>query len=206
MRTFVLNDERALLLCCWPHGDRPKVPFPYFPEVMIGFEYQAAAHMIWEGMVEEGINVTADIRARFDGQRRNPWNEQECGHHYARSMAAWAVLQALEGFRYSGVSQTLELAPRWQPEDFSGPWTLPSGWGGVTQTRRDGAQVMRWDVSVGQLNVAKMRYAIPAGAKPGAVVVEIDGKAHSAAVKADGETVEITLAQPVVVPAGSALR
>jgi non-lysosomal glucosylceramidase len=206
MRTFVLNDERALLLCSWPQGDRPKVPFPYFSEVMNGFEYQAAAHMIYEGLVEEGLTVTADLRARYDGLRRNPWNEQECGHHYARSMAAWAVLLALEGFRYSGVSQTLELAPRWQPADFSGPWSVPSGWGGVVQNRRDGAQVIRWDVCVGELAVAQMRYVVPAGAKLGAVLVELDGKPQPSTAAADADAIAITLARPVVVPAGSSLQ
>jgi non-lysosomal glucosylceramidase len=206
MRTFVINDERALLLCSWPQGGRPKIPFPYFSEVMIGFEYQAAAHMIYEGLVEEGLTVTADVRARFDGLRRNPWNEQECGHHYARSMAAWAVLLALEGFRYSGVTKTLELAPRSQPADFSGPWTMPSGWGGVVQNRRDGAQLIRWDVCVGELAVATMRYAVPAGAKLGTVVVEIDGQPQPATAGADGDAITITLARPVVVPAGGSLQ
>ncbi|NLF01419.1 MAG: hypothetical protein GX601_10635, partial [Anaerolineales bacterium] len=91
MRTFALADESALLICSWPHGGRPRVPFPYFSEVMTGFEYQAAAHMIYEGLIDEGLAVVEAIRARFDGARRNPWNEQECGHHYARAMASWAV-------------------------------------------------------------------------------------------------------------------
>ena len=129
MRTYALADESALLICSWPHGGRPKVPFPYFSEVMTGFEYQAAAHMIYEGLVEEGLAVVNAIRTRFDGYRRNPWNEQECGHHYARAMASWAVLLALGGFSYSAVSRQLQLAPRWQPEAFHSIWIIPSGWG-----------------------------------------------------------------------------
>ena len=83
MRTYALSDEAALLVGSWPHGDRPRVPFPYWAEVMTGFEYQAAAHMICEGLIEEGLEIIAAIRRRFDGERRNPWNEPEAGHHYA---------------------------------------------------------------------------------------------------------------------------
>jgi len=112
MRTFALNDERALLMCTYPHGGRPRTPVPYFNEVMTGFEYAAAVHMLYEGLVEQGLAHIGDIRARYDGLRRNPFDEAECGHHYARAMASWGAVLALSGFHYSGVTQAMTLAPR----------------------------------------------------------------------------------------------
>src|SRR5690606_27376078 len=43
--------------------------------------------------------VVKAVRDRHDGRKRNPWNEAEFGHHYARSMSSWSLLTALSGFR-----------------------------------------------------------------------------------------------------------
>jgi len=110
MRTYALNDERALLMCTYPRGGRPRTPVPYCNEVMTGFEYTAAVGMLYEGQVAEGLRCIASIRARYDGLRRNPFDEAECGHHYARAMASWAAVLALSGFRYSAVDQAITFA------------------------------------------------------------------------------------------------
>ena len=109
LRTFALGDEAALLMASYPDG-RPANPFPYFTEVMTGFEYTAAIGMIYEGQVESGLRCIADIRARYDGLKRSPYDEAECGHHYGRAMISWAAGTALSGFRYSAVSKTLVFA------------------------------------------------------------------------------------------------
>lgn len=54
MRTFALCDEAVMLMAAYPEGTRPEAPFPYYSEVMIGFEYTAAAGMIFEGLEQEG--------------------------------------------------------------------------------------------------------------------------------------------------------
>ena len=109
-RTFALNDESAMVMCTFPKGDRLETPVHFFSEVMTGFEYQAAVHMIYEGQVEDGLRMIKAIRKRYDGLRRNPFNEAECGHHYARAMASWAAVLALTGFHYSGVEHRLTFA------------------------------------------------------------------------------------------------
>ncbi|MBF0245009.1 MAG: hypothetical protein HQL31_07025 [Planctomycetes bacterium] len=124
-RSYVLGDERALVMAGYPEGRRPKVPFPYFSEVMTGFEYCAGIHMLCEGMVEEGLGCIDDIRARYDGRKRNPFNEAECGHHYARAMASWGGVQALSGFSYSGKSGVMEMAFR----EGSTFWASGDAWG-----------------------------------------------------------------------------
>jgi hypothetical protein len=102
MRSYVLGDETAVLMCSYPRGNRPERPFPYFSEVMTGFEHILAVGLIQEGLVDEGLQVITDIRARYDGERRNPYDEAECGHHYARAMASWGAVIALTGFDYDG--------------------------------------------------------------------------------------------------------
>ncbi len=112
LRTFALNDESALLMASYPLGRRPAQPFPYYNEVMTGFEYTAATHMLYEGQTEAGLKAIAAIRARYDGRRRNPFDEAECGHHYGRAMASWTGVLALTGFHYSGVTRTLTFAAK----------------------------------------------------------------------------------------------
>ncbi|MCC7145255.1 MAG: hypothetical protein IT443_02285 [Phycisphaeraceae bacterium] len=111
-RIHALADESGLLLCSWPRGGRPKYPFPYSDEVWTGIEYQVASHLIYEGLVEEGLAIAGAVRHRYDGRRRNPYDELECGHHYARALASWGMLLAMSGFRYDAVAKTLHLAPR----------------------------------------------------------------------------------------------
>ena len=93
MRTYCAGDEAGLLMGSWPRG-RLKTPFPYFGEVMTGFEYVAAAEMVFQGMDAEAVRVVKAVRDRHDGLKRNPFSEPECGHNYARSMASWNVLLA----------------------------------------------------------------------------------------------------------------
>ena len=93
MRVYCTGHEAGLLMASWPRG-RLKVPFPYFGEVMTGFEYVAAAEMIFQGMDAEALKVVSAIRQRHDGLKRNPFSEPECGHNYARSMASWNCLLA----------------------------------------------------------------------------------------------------------------
>ena len=96
-RTYVFPDEGGLILCSWPKGGRPKLPFVYSDEVWTGIEYQVATELIYEGFLDEAMEIVHAIRRRHDGKRRSPYNEIECGFHYARSMAAWGLLIALTG-------------------------------------------------------------------------------------------------------------
>ena len=111
MRSYVMGHEACLLMASWPKG-RLEVPFPYFPEAMTGFEYCAAVGMIYEGMVDDGVKCVKAIRDRFDGAKRNPFDEPECGKHYARSMASWATVLALSDFHYSGVDKTMSFTSK----------------------------------------------------------------------------------------------
>jgi len=130
-RSFVMGDEQALLMASYPRGDRPAQPFPYDTEVMTGFEYTAAVGMIQEGMVRQGLDCIASIRARYDGRKRSPFNEAECGHHYARAMTSWSAAIALTGFGYSGVDGSLAFSATDGPAKFF--WSNGSAWGTFEQ-------------------------------------------------------------------------
>jgi len=106
MRSYVMGNESGLIMASWPKG-RLKVPFPYFAESMTGFEYTAAIGMIYEGQTEAGIQCIQSIRDRFDGEKRNPFDEPECGHHYARAMASWSAPMAMSGFHYSAPEKSM---------------------------------------------------------------------------------------------------
>ncbi len=110
--SFALGHEGGLLLCTWPHGGAPALPFVYSDEVWTGIEYQVAAHLILEGMVEEGRDIVQTCRRRYDGRVRNPFDEYECGHWYARALSSYALLQAMTGVRYDAVDRTLYLDSR----------------------------------------------------------------------------------------------
>lgn len=110
MRSFALDGEAALLMADYPK-DRPDNPFPYFSEVMTGFEYTAAVGMLYEGQTADGLKCIRNIRDRYDGAKRSPFDEAECGHHYARAMASWAAVPAMTGFQYSGVDKSMTFAP-----------------------------------------------------------------------------------------------
>jgi uncharacterized protein (DUF608 family) len=134
LRTYVLNDEKGLVLCSWPNGGRPRLPFIYADEVWTGIEYQVAAHLIYEGLLEEGLTIVKAVRERHDGVKRNPWNEVECGHHYARSMASWALLTSLSGYRFDMTKGTVGFKPRIHTDDFCCFFSTATAWGTFTQT------------------------------------------------------------------------
>ena len=106
-RVYALNDEPALLVCDYTKSGRPKIPFPYYQEAWTGIEYLVAAQFIQAGMLREGVGTIEDVRRRFDGERRNPWDEPECGHHYARAMSAWSSVIAFTGFDYHGPEKAI---------------------------------------------------------------------------------------------------
>ena len=106
-RSFGLGNEKGLIMASYPKGELLDFPFPYYTEIMTGFEYSTASHMIYEGQVKNGLEIFKNIRDRYDGQKRNPFNEGEFGHRYARAMAAWAGILAYTGFQYSAVDKTM---------------------------------------------------------------------------------------------------
>ena len=132
---YAMGHEPGLLLCSWPRGGKPTLPFVYSDEVWTGIEYQVASHLIAEGFVNEGLSIVKAMRSRYDGRVRNPWNEYECGNYYARAMASYALLGALAGFRYSAVQRTLWFGPQLHSLPFKTFFSTASGFGTIVLDR-----------------------------------------------------------------------
>jgi len=107
--SYAMGNDGGLLLCSWPNGGKPLLPFVYSDEVWTGIEYQIASHLIMLGEVEKGLEVVRVCRKRYDGVRRNPFNEYECGHWYARALSSYALIEALSGVRYDAADKALHL-------------------------------------------------------------------------------------------------
>lgn len=137
-RCYALNDDSGLLLCSWPKGNRPKIPFVYADEVWSGIEYQVASHLIREGYLEEGLSIVKGVRSRHDGVKRNPFNEVECGNHYARSMASYAVYLAVIGFSFDMTKNRVAFDPQQNKENFSCFFSTGKGWGVYTSKIENG--------------------------------------------------------------------
>ncbi len=163
-RIYAINDENGLVLCSWPDGGRPALPFVYSDEVWTGVEYQVAADLIFRGLLEEGLAIAKAVSDRYDGVRRNPWNQIEWGNHYSRAMASYALLIALSGFRYSAVEQTLTFAPRVNRESFRCFFAAGSGWGTYSQSVNRSAQEIRLEVLHGDIALQQIQLKNETGA------------------------------------------
>ena len=128
--TYALGKEGGLLLCSWPRGGKPSLPFVFSNEVWTGIEYQVASHLMMMGCVDEGLTIVRTCRDRYDGRVRNPFNEYECGHWYARAMSSYALLQALSGARYDALEKVLYMKPNIKG-DFRSFLSTASGYGTV---------------------------------------------------------------------------
>jgi uncharacterized protein (DUF608 family) len=149
---YAMGREPGLLLCTWPRGDKPTLPFVYSDEVWTGIEYQVASHLIAEGFVKEGLTIVKALRSRYDGRIRNPWNEYECGNYYARAMASYSLLGALAGFRYSAVQRTLWFGPQLSIRPFKTFFSTASGFGTlVLDVRSLTIQVLEGELVVEKL-------------------------------------------------------
>ena len=193
-RLYAVDDEAGTIICSYPRT-LPVVPITYAQETMHGFEYQAACHMIQEGMLAEGVELVKAVRDRYDGSRRNPWNEIECGNNYARSMAAFALLPAYSGFEFDAVTGHVGFSPKVSDTPFTAFWSLGSGWGTCTL---DAAEI-RLQVESGELSLSSFASdRLAGGTVTGVRVGEV-----APSFRAEGAT--LVFAEPVCVTAAAPL-
>jgi uncharacterized protein (DUF608 family) len=150
---YALGHEGGLLLCTWPKGGRLSLPFVYSDEVWTGIEYQVASHLMSMGKVTEGLEIVRHCRDRYDGRIRNPFNEYECGHWYARAMSSYSLLQGLTGLRYDAVDKTLYVDSK--IGDFTCFLSTATGFGTVTYNQGKAAV----NTTYGSINVEQIKIA-----------------------------------------------
>ncbi len=204
-RLYALDEEAGLIITTWPKGGRPGETLWYADEVWCGIEYQVAAHLIYEGLVAEGLAIVKGVRDRHDGIRRNPWDEFECGHHYARSMASYSLLLALSGFSYSGVEKHIGFDPRMSERDFQVFFCVGSGWGSYSQKLMQNSAMISLKLEVGTLELKELRTAIKVERGVGAVVTIGRRRTH-ALVKRASDGMTLIFETPVMLSAGETLK
>jgi hypothetical protein len=97
--------------------------------------------------------VVRTCRDRYDGRVRNPFDEYECGHWYARAMASYGLIQGLTGIRYDAVERVLHVEPS-LAGDFRSFLATATGYG--TAGVRGGRPFL--EVRQGAIDVARMDY------------------------------------------------
>ncbi len=170
-RLYAMNDEAGVVITEWPEGKyKPVVPVPYAEEPWSGTEYQVSSHMIQEGFIKEGLEIVRAVRDRYDGEKRNPWNEFECGSNYARSMASYALLNAFSGFEFDMVKGMVGFNPvQGVGSGFKCFWSLDSGWGTIEMA----SGVTKLVVLYGELNIKEIK--IPASGDIQIKEVDVSG-------------------------------
>jgi non-lysosomal glucosylceramidase len=214
-RWYAMPGEGGLLMCTFPRADwnydkakgrGADWAAGYFNECMNGFEYQVAGHMIWEGLVTEGLAITRMVHDRYDAARRNPWNEVECGDHYARSMASFGVYLAACGYAYHGPRGHLAFAPRLTPDNFRAAFTAAEGWGTFSQQRDGTTQTDTIEVKSGRLRLASLEFALADDTRATTATVTAARQTCDAAIESTPGRVRITLAEPLTLEAGDSIQ
>jgi len=216
-RWYAMPGEGGLLMCTWPKGGAEKAAgkgdatfVGYFNECMTGFEYQVAGHMIWEGLVEQGLAVTRMIHDRYHASKRNPWNEVECSSHYARAMASHGVYLAACGFEYDGPKGRLAFAPRLTPGNFRAAFTTAEGWGTFSQKSEGRRLKAELQVTWGRLRLNELALELGDVRSVGRDRVTVGGKTVAVQFRRDAKWFRLQLepaavldpARPMVVTIG----
>jgi len=206
-RWFAMPGEAGLFTCTWPRSRHlGPTSTRYRNEIWTGIEYQVAGHMAWEGMLTEALAICRGVHERYHPARHNPWNEIECGDHYARALASWGVLTGLAGFEHHGPRGHIGFAPRMTPDDFRAAFTAAEGWGTLAQRRSARAQTGEIAVRRGRVRVRTLALELPEGTTLGEARVTLDGASIAVTARQDGRRVLLTFADGATVEAGIALR
>ena len=189
--------------CTWPKGGRPEVPTRYSDEVWTGIEYEVAGLLLYEREVEPALRILEATRTRYDGHKQNPWNDIECGDHYVRAMASWALLEAASGYQYDAGAAEIGFAPVIAPEKYQAPFVARDGWGTFSQRVTADQQTEAISLMYGSLTVRILHFR-PQRAVQSATVT-LDGQPISAMLsQVNGEAI-LTLAEPLTLCAKQTL-
>jgi hypothetical protein len=199
-RRFVGDGDRGLVICTWPRGGRPTVPTRYSDDVCTVLEYEVAGLLLSQGDTDLAMQLIDAVRDRHDGRTQNPWNDIECGDHYVRAMASWALLEAASGFTYEAARAEIGIAPVFDPHNYRAPFVVRDGYGTLAQESHAGEQVITLSVRHGALTLERLRLRPENGAQR--TTATIDGRDVPATLTPGEETAIISFAEPVTIRAG----
>lgn len=204
VRFYAIPGEAGTVMCSFPRGGEEKAPgkieseweklvVGYFSECMTGFTYQAAGHMIAEGLVDEGMEMIKAIHDRYNPATRNPYNEVEYGNHYTRAMSSYGAYVAASGFSYHGPKGEISFDPKVSPENFTGAFITAEGWGSFSQRRSGNTHTISLELAYGKLKLTQFETSVSGGGNINAVQVQLDGKNIETEFKRNGDSVVIEL-------------
>lgn len=202
-RVYASDDEAGLLICSWPHGGRPEVPTLYSDEIWTGIEYEVAALCLYEGLTEEALQILRTVRHRYNGERRNPWNDVECGDHYARALSSWALLDAACGYHYDASTASLTIAPRLKTEEgFRAFFLTATAWGTAEITGMASERVIQLHTVWGELRLDTLRLSgVDADA-----VARVGDTILSSATETEGDLTTLRFASTACISADAHLE
>ena len=205
-RWFALPGEAGLFTCTWPKSEYLREGVRYREEVWTGIEYQVAGNMVWEGMTTEALAICRGVEDRYQPAKHNPFNEIECGDHYARAMASWGVYTALSGFEYHGPKGHMGFAPRVTPDHFQAAFTAAEGWGSFAQNRDGQSQREQLDLRWGRLALKSLAFAVPQDWNTVGVTARVASKPVSSQQTVQNGRVQIELGSPVNLSQGQKME
>lgn len=219
-RRFVARGDAGMIMCSFPHpdwtyeqaaGGADSTAYShqfakYFNEVWTGQEYQVASHMLWEGMVPEGMAMVRAIHDRYQPLRRNPWAEEEAGRHYSRAMASYGAFIGACGFTYHGPKGRIGFAPRLSPACFRAAFTAAEGWGTYAQSIEQGTLKAAIAVKWGRLSLKTLALKALKPQPPSKIQINYAGKPLTAPVVVEGEDWVIQFPQALVLASGASLE
>jgi len=209
-RWYAMAGDAGLLMCTWPKGGlredfKKHWQYMYFNECMSGFEWQVASHMIWEGMITEGLAIARAIHDRYNSALRNPYNEIECSDHYARAMASYGAFIAACGYEYHGPKGYLAFSPRISPENFKAAFITAQGWGSFSQKIFAHSQTQQIELKHGNLRLNEMQFELGKGIKPVHVTARLNGQDVRIRYQLSERKLRIFFRNPVILAKGDSL-
>jgi len=198
--------EAGLIGCTYPKGPMPPNRMGQNDDPWCGYEYQAASHMLWEGLLKEGLTIARGVHERYDGAKHNPFSEIEGADHYSRCMSCWGMILGVSGYIYDGPAGKIGFAPTMTPEDFKCLFTAAQGWGTLSQKRTASKQANTIEVKWGRLKVKTLVFELPQDKRASSVKVVVGRKRIKVDdVFEDGQMI-LTLPEADTVKAGSSIK
>ena len=201
-RAYIMNDEQAMLVCNYGAAPRPRIPFPYSTEAWTGIEYLVGSLFFQYGMLREGTETFAGTRRRHDGERRNPFNEPECGHHYARAMSSWSGMAVLAGFRYNGPEHHLRFDFKPGATPFRSFWATGTAWGKYALMLENGRAKAVVEVLHGILPVRELTVE----ASGNAATLRSGNSTLDCQVQKDGKLRRVSVPEVIAIRTGEVLE
>lgn len=211
-RWYAMPGEGGLIACTWPHGGQEALKrgnqhfAGYLNECQDGYEYGATSLMMWHGLTYRALAHTRTLHDRYHGSKRNPWNEVECGSHYARSMASYGLFTGICGFEYHGPKGYIAFSPGLTPENFRAPFTSAAGWGTFSQKRDGNTQTESIELKWGRLRLKTLAFDLPNDCKAGSISVKCAGKTIKANYEMNNNRIVIDLQNDVNIQSNQAME